>query len=312
MNCHEFESTLDDIARGSLRDAGAGEAHAAACQPCAARLADARSLYEGLRALSTEAAGACAPPRVEANLLTAFRAQTAQTAGAAHVAAGAGQAPVAFVPPVAAPIVVPFVSKKWSWPKTFGAAGLAAAAAVVFVLLVPSIFSGPRQPPPPTLQADTRQPPPKTNVEQPSEGRIIVPPDVLDVHEASVKAPDVALDREPATTATVRPPRAPRGGATMTSVKYGGGGGGARNVGGTTDAAAYGGERAEITTDFIPLAHGGGFAAGDGAHVVRVELPHTALERFGLPFNAERSGGRVKADVLLGQDGVARAIRFVR
>lgn len=311
MNCHEFESTLDDIARGSLKDAGAGEAHAAACQPCAARLADARALAEGLRALSSEAAGACAPPRVEASLLAAFRAQTAQSGGAAHVAAADGRSPVAVVPPGGTPVVVPFVSKKWSWPKTFGAAGLAAAA-VGFVLLVPSIFSGPQQTKPTTLQADTRRQP-KTVFEQPNEGRIIVPPDVLDGEQSNVKATDVSVDREQATTATVRPPRAPRGGATMTNVKYGGGGSGARNVGGTSpNAAAASGERPEITTEFIALAHGGGFAAGDGAHVVRVELPRTALERFGLTFNAERSGGRVKADVLLGQDGVARAIRFVR
>ncbi|HZB45720.1 MAG TPA: hypothetical protein VE360_10770, partial [Pyrinomonadaceae bacterium] len=191
MNCQEFESTLNDIARGSLRDAGAGEAHAAACQPCAARLADARALTEGLRALSSEAAGACAPPRVEASLLAAFRAQTAQSAGAAHVAAGDGESPFAAVPTGGAPVVVPFVSKKWSWPQTFGAAGLAAAAAVAFVLLVPSIFSGP-QTKPTTLQADTRQPP-KTNVEQPNEGRIIVPPDVLDEGKSDVKATDVAV-----------------------------------------------------------------------------------------------------------------------
>jgi hypothetical protein len=310
MNCHQFESTLDDIARGSLKDAGAGEAHAAVCQPCAARLADARALTEGLRALSSEATGACAPPRAEASLLAAFRAQTAQSAGAAHVAAGDGQSPVAVVPPGGTPVVVPFVSKKWSWPKTFGAAGLAAAAAVAFVLLVPSIFSGPRQTKPTALQADARQPP-KTNAGQPNEGSTIAPPDLLDEERLNVKAPDVLIDREQATPATVRPPRAPRGGATMTSVKYGGGG--ARNVGGAgPNAAAAPDERQEITTEFIPLAHGGGFAAGDGAHVVRIELPHAALERFGLPFNAERSGERVKADVLLGEDGVARAIRFVR
>jgi hypothetical protein len=50
----------------------------------------------------------------------------------------------------------------------------------------------------------------------------------------------------------------------------------------------------------------------DDVQVVRVELPRSALQSFGLPVNAERAGERVKADVLLGHDGVARAIRFVR
>jgi hypothetical protein len=45
---------------------------------------------------------------------------------------------------------------------------------------------------------------------------------------------------------------------------------------------------------------------------VRVELPRSALSSFGIPVNADHAGGRVKADVLLGEDGTARAIRFVR
>ena len=75
-------------------------------------------------------------------------------------------------------------------------------------------------------------------------------------------------------------------------------------------AAPAGGE--EIATDFIPLTQDARLAASEGGQVVRVELPRTALQRFGLPMNVEHAGGRVKADVLLGYDGVARAIRFVR
>jgi hypothetical protein len=45
---------------------------------------------------------------------------------------------------------------------------------------------------------------------------------------------------------------------------------------------------------------------------VRVEMPRSALMSFGLPMNMERGGGRVKADVVVGNDGFARAIRFVR
>ena len=50
----------------------------------------------------------------------------------------------------------------------------------------------------------------------------------------------------------------------------------------------------------------------EGGQIVRVEVPRSALASFGLPMNAERAGERVKADVVLGYDGVARAIRFVR
>ena len=68
----------------------------------------------------------------------------------------------------------------------------------------------------------------------------------------------------------------------------------------------------EVATDFIPLMQGGQYAQAEEGHLVRVELPRSALASFGLPVNAEANGGRVKADVLMGQDGIARAIRFVR
>jgi len=50
----------------------------------------------------------------------------------------------------------------------------------------------------------------------------------------------------------------------------------------------------------------------DGGQLVRVELPRSALARFGLPVNTERANQRVKADVLFSADGLARAIRFVQ
>ena len=68
----------------------------------------------------------------------------------------------------------------------------------------------------------------------------------------------------------------------------------------------------EIATSFIPLSGGRSLAAADSMQLVRVELPRSALVSFGLPMNVERTDERVKADVLIGNDGVARAIRFVR
>ena len=64
------------------------------------------------------------------------------------------------------------------------------------------------------------------------------------------------------------------------------------------------------TTAFYALPN-----AGDplefGA-VVRVRLPRSALRLAGLPVNEERLAERIQADVLLGQDGTARAVRFVQ
>jgi hypothetical protein len=68
----------------------------------------------------------------------------------------------------------------------------------------------------------------------------------------------------------------------------------------------------EITTPFISLTQGYSLAMPEGGQVVRVELPRSALASFGLPVNAQRLNEPVKADVVVGNDGIARAIRFVR
>lgn len=68
----------------------------------------------------------------------------------------------------------------------------------------------------------------------------------------------------------------------------------------------------EIATDFIPLMNRETFAQMDGGQVMRVELPRSALMSFGLPMDMERAAERIKADVVVGNDGLARAIRFVR
>jgi hypothetical protein len=69
---------------------------------------------------------------------------------------------------------------------------------------------------------------------------------------------------------------------------------------------------AEIATDFIPLSYMTPVNLQDGGQIVRVELPRSALANFGLPVNMDRYNEKVKADVLLGVDGLAHAIRFVQ
>jgi len=68
----------------------------------------------------------------------------------------------------------------------------------------------------------------------------------------------------------------------------------------------------EIATDFIPVTYGGAANLADGGRMVRVELPRSAMASFGLPVNMDRANEKVKADVLMGVDGLAHAIRFVR
>jgi len=68
----------------------------------------------------------------------------------------------------------------------------------------------------------------------------------------------------------------------------------------------------EIATDFMPLGDMSPASLQDGGQIVRVKLRRSALIRFGFPVNMDRYNENVKADVLVGVDGLARAIRFVQ
>ena len=68
----------------------------------------------------------------------------------------------------------------------------------------------------------------------------------------------------------------------------------------------------EVATDFFPLVYEQVSQPLESGQLIRVQMPRTALASFGLPVNQERADTPVKADVLLAEDGSARAIRFVR
>jgi hypothetical protein len=78
--------------------------------------------------------------------------------------------------------------------------------------------------------------------------------------------------------------------------------------------ASFGGTRVEeVTTDFLPLL----YSSVPASHVqmVRLAVPRAALAAFGLaPLEHldPASTDTVLADVLVGDDGLARAVRFVR
>jgi hypothetical protein len=64
--------------------------------------------------------------------------------------------------------------------------------------------------------------------------------------------------------------------------------------------------------DFIPLPNSAGVAADDDdVNLVRVEVPRSAMIALGLDVSADRAEELVEADVMLGSDGVARAVRFL-
>jgi hypothetical protein len=67
----------------------------------------------------------------------------------------------------------------------------------------------------------------------------------------------------------------------------------------------------EFVTQFFPVMQGGELIPLDGGRIVRVRMPRSNLIPLGIPFNQERANETIKADVLLSNDGLARAIRLV-
>lgn len=68
----------------------------------------------------------------------------------------------------------------------------------------------------------------------------------------------------------------------------------------------------EIATRYFPLTYTDDGLQLENGQLVRVEMPRVTLLSFGLPMNLERAREPIKADILLGNDGIARAIRFVQ
>jgi len=66
------------------------------------------------------------------------------------------------------------------------------------------------------------------------------------------------------------------------------------------------------TMTFYPLPDSEALPPLENATVIRVQLPMSSLRLMGFPIDEDRAGDRIEADVLLGQDGLARGVRFVR
>ena len=281
MSCRNIETIITELARGQMLEARVKEdalGHMETCRRCAGRFADEQILTAGLRAVALNAATKETPMRVEAALLSAFRQ------GAASPFASPGGAPLQ-------PVATPWLP--WS---------IAAAAAI----LIFSVFALPRLMPNDSRDLAGQE----KNRAQPATGMsptITAPESFAAQGDPENQSGDVAGNPEPELDGELPSPRpADRRRAMMQTA-------GLRNrpTRGANNMRPAVSMNEEVTTDFMPLTYGG-LSQSEGGQVVRVELPRSALQSLGLPMNAERASERVKADVLLGHDGVARAIRFVR
>ena len=70
-------------------------------------------------------------------------------------------------------------------------------------------------------------------------------------------------------------------------------------------------EAPEVATDFIEIPYIEPLRPEERADVFRIQMPRANMAVFGLPVTGGRLDSRITADVLMGEDGVVRAVRFV-
>lgn len=274
LSCQDFGRMAAELARERMMDAALradGLAHAAVCERCAARLADERALSAGLRALAATAATE-APGRVESALLAAFREQKAADRPLADEAA---------TPAVVVTPTFRRVSAGWRW---WAAAAVLLLCGLAAARLMNHSANPVNQPevvhrPQPVAPApEHKQVEPESISTRPDTPEPEVRDHLVAVSNGSRKM-------------RVRPLQ--RAGVVA-----------ARDAKPEPDGVE------EVYSDFIPLGEGLAQGPMESGHLMRVRMPRSVLPRFGLPVNMERAGESINAEVLMGDDGMARAIRF--
>lgn len=273
MNCEDFESNVDDLAREQMMEAGVRAqalAHYEECEACARQLEDQRSLRFKLSALAKET-NSTKVPVLGNELLNALRSRQVATIRPAAV-----------------------VRSRYRARSARGLAVAMAVAAMVLVVIAVTVIR--LRSVAPTKQSLQNSSSPLINVLE------VPAPD-------SSPLPDKSSGWDSRKVARKNNRRkVNRSVVPVQSIA----GVSSKDVTAKETAAITPDSAAEITTDFMPVGYASATTLQDGGQLVRVELPRSALVAFGLPMNVNRYDEKVKADVFFSADGMARAIRFVQ
>lgn len=276
MNCEDFNKIIDELADHKPMQAtirDASVSHVALCAACAGKLANARAVGSCLL-LAASAESEDAPVRIKENLLAAFADRYR------------GES--------LTPKVVDISSRRRS-RRWWSAAAVAVAAVLLLAVIVPNWrkASEPDSPEPTNQLLAGRQ--------EPAETREVA-------GEIADKVTDKVADKAPLAVnegiqnETARPPvTSPNRPRRLRN----------RTPESVSKSEAYE-SVAQNTGQYVPLTYLATATAMDSGTIVRVELSRSALTSLGFPVNVEGSSESVKADVILGDDGVARAIRLVQ
>jgi hypothetical protein len=286
MNCQRFETVIVDLADERLMDAAtraAALAHADACALCAARLSAERKMTARLNVAAAHDEAVKAPDRLKLALEAAFdeqfARQTAQVVRPDFTRPAATRAQRSQPSPQVSRISQ--ISAQISWTR-WGLA--AAAAALLFLAVAASLMTrqGEELKAVTTPPGATTSPSPRAAEPQREEA---APPTAGENQTAPAPQSKPSTKRRSSTKGSGAPPNAL-----------------AKDTTGDDEQAA---EFHRLT----PLSETG---PQEFEQVVRIEVPRSTLMMWGVPVNGERAAAeRVKADVVIGEDGVARAIRIL-
>jgi hypothetical protein len=70
-------------------------------------------------------------------------------------------------------------------------------------------------------------------------------------------------------------------------------------------------EDADNAGELFPLTYVAKSGSSEFVQTVRIEISRSMLLTMGLPVNIDRGEGLIKADIIIGEDGVARAVRII-
>ncbi len=284
MNCQNFESIINDLLRNQIMEAGLREQaqlHSSSCASCTVRLHEEQALSQGLRELTVSMRGESASDENEAMVASAFRAHHSSLDGAGNVS-------------TAAPVVFRKGSRRyWNY---------AAAAGILLALSLGLVANrlwnaGSSRGPTAEFMSDNpvAKPAPDT---APSAALPVVPgkpiPTGTTIKDSSTALQSISLKQPSASRRRM-----------AKHTKYT-----ANTV--TVQSLNILVPTIEVTTEFIPIGYANEANVQEGGQVVRLEMTRYAMARFGVPINEERYAEMVKADVWVGADGLARAIRFVQ
>jgi hypothetical protein len=298
MTCDDCQAILIDMTRGRAVDpASRDEArrHAALCSPCGEQQQEQQWLTTQFRAIAVADAGRQAPERVEIAALAAWRAEYGAAAQAqSHTQAqsqtqlqaktqGKTQAKIvtlALATAVASTRTADSSTRRWLLPGV-AVAGLAAAALALIVVWPSSshVTPGVAISHAPEAIAKNATPP----------GTSAAPARNSQSEGASV--PVTRSEVPPAAVAASLPEMAVRPAARVETVL-------ARATTGNTE--------------FLPLPYVEPLRSTEARHVVRVSMTSGDEMILGVLPVDRRNGQPFEADVLVGEDGIARGIRIVR